>query len=115
MVEATGAATLDAPVALLPADIPFETLKSVLPSLHHNGGDDEGEGEAEDAVQSNEFVLGRNVHGTCLEITEPALDDAVTGDRDAYMAGVLAKYRKTLVEKTKYHLGERLRCRALDQ
>lgn len=49
--------------------------------------------------------MGRNVHGSCLEITEPEMDDEVTGEKDAYMAGVLARYRKTLVEKTKYHLG----------
>jgi hypothetical protein len=40
-----------------------------------------------------------------LEITEPEMDDEITGEKDAYMASVLSRYRKTLVEKTKYHLG----------
>ncbi|KAK3030360.1 hypothetical protein RJ639_038316 [Escallonia herrerae] len=66
------------------------------------------------AVESNgvgggrkegEMVLGRNVHTTCLSVTEPDEDDESTGDKDAYMAGVLARYRKTLVERTKHHLG----------
>lgn len=52
-----------------------------------------------------EIVLGRNVHTTCLEVTEPDVDDEVTGEREAYMASVLARYRKSLVERTKHHLG----------
>lgn len=52
-----------------------------------------------------ELVLGRNVHTSCLAVTEPDADDDVTGDKDAYMAGVLARYRKTLIERTKHHLG----------
>lgn len=87
----------------LPEEISFDSLKTVLPALV-NGQN----GEAGDDVmveQTQEFVLGKNIHGTCLEITEPEVDDEVTGDRDAYMAGILARYRKTLVEKTKYHLG----------
>lgn len=51
------------------------------------------------------IVLGRNVHTTCLEVTEPDANDEFTGDKEAYMAGVLARYRKTLMERTKYHLG----------
>ncbi|XP_050235029.1 serine decarboxylase [Mercurialis annua] len=52
-----------------------------------------------------EIVLGRNVHTSCLEVTEPDANDEFTGDKDAYMAGVLARYRKTLMERTKHHLG----------
>ncbi|XP_002976233.2 serine decarboxylase 1 [Selaginella moellendorffii] len=52
-----------------------------------------------------EIVLGRNLHDQCFSITEPEHDDEETGDKDVYMAGVLARYRKTLVERTKYHLG----------
>lgn len=84
-----------APAAPLPEEIPLDSLKTVAGSLPTGNN----------SVARDEFVLGRNVHGTCLEITEPERDDEVTGDRDAYMAGVLARYRKTLVEKTKYHLG----------
>jgi hypothetical protein len=57
---------------------------------------------------SDTLVLGKNFHELSLAITEPEMDDEVTGDKEAYMAGVLARYRKTLVERTKYHLGERL-------
>ena len=93
------------PAEPLPEEIPFDSLKTVLPVLVN-----EQNGEAGDDVmveQTKDFVLGKNIHGTCLEITEPEVDDEVTGDRDAYMAGVLARYRKTLVEKTKFHLGAR--------
>ncbi|KAG6390496.1 hypothetical protein SASPL_148231 [Salvia splendens] len=51
-----------------------------------------------------EIVLGRNVCTTCFEVTEPDPDDEATGDKDASMASVLARYRKTLVERTKHHL-----------
>lgn len=40
-----------------------------------------------------------------LEVTEPEADDESTGDKDAYMASVLARYRKLLLERTKHHLG----------
>jgi len=52
-----------------------------------------------------EIVLGRNVHTTCLEVTEPDANDDFTGDKDAFMASILARYRKTLLERTKHHLG----------
>lgn len=55
-----------------------------------------------------EIVLGRNVHTSCHEVTEPDDDDEVTGEREAYMAGVLARYRKSLLERTKHHLGNSL-------
>ncbi|KAL6524977.1 hypothetical protein OROMI_030570 [Orobanche minor] len=59
----------------------------------------------EDGENTREIVLGRNVHTMCLEVTEPEADDESTGDKDAYMASVLARYRKTLTERTKHHLG----------
>lgn len=55
--------------------------------------------------EAREIVMGRNVHTTCLSITEPNDDDEFTGDKDAYMASVLARYRKNLVERTSNHLG----------
>lgn len=63
------------------------------------------ESNGEDGEKRREIVLGRNVHTTCLEVTEPDADDESTGDKDAYMASVLARYRKTLIERTKHHLG----------
>ncbi|XLT12364.1 hypothetical protein HN51_058054 [Arachis hypogaea] len=51
------------------------------------------------------IVLGKNVHTLCLEVTEPDADDEITGERDAYMASVLSKYKKSLTERTKHHLG----------
>lgn len=56
-------------------------------------------------ADKREIVLGRNMHTTSLEVTEPDADNESTGDKEAYMASVLARYRKTLVERTKYHLG----------
>lgn len=63
--------------------------------------------EAQNGTENGErkIVLGRNIHTMCLEISEPDIDDEVTGEREAYMASVLAKYKKTLTERTKYHLG----------
>lgn len=52
-----------------------------------------------------EVVLGRNVHMSCFEIREPEADDEVTGDREAYMASVLVRFKKSLTERTKHHLG----------
>src|SRR3954470_12030319 len=46
--------------------------------------------------EKREIVLGRNIHTSCLEVTEPEDDDDITGDRDAHMASVLARYRKSL-------------------
>lgn len=54
-----------------------------------------------------EMVLGRNIHTTSLAVTEPESNDEFTGDKEAYMASVLARYRKTLVERTKFHLGNK--------
>ncbi|CAN6438984.1 unnamed protein product [Victoria cruziana] len=66
-------------------------------------------GKAEEPLpgegRKREIVLGRNVHTMCLEVTEPEADDEITGDREAYMAGVLARYRKSLIERTRHHLG----------
>jgi histidine decarboxylase len=90
--------------AVAAEEIPLDSLKTVLPALV-SGQERDAAGEDVVVEQTKNFVLGKNVHGTCLEITEPGVDDDVTGDRDAYMAGILARYRKTLVEKTKYHLG----------
>ncbi|WOL11198.1 hypothetical protein Cni_G19960 [Canna indica] len=51
------------------------------------------------------MVLGRNMHTMCFAVKEPESDDEFTGEREAFMASVLAKYRKTLVERTNHHLG----------
>lgn len=59
----------------------------------------------DDGQKKREIVLGKNVHTTSLEVTEPDADDESTGDKEAYMASVLARYRRTLVERTKHHLG----------
>jgi len=84
----------------LPDEIPLDCLMTVLPSLPNgpNGGCDV-------VMDKKSFVLGKNMHGSSLEITEPDHDDEITGEKEAYMAGVLARYRKSLTEKTKYHLG----------
>ncbi|KAL2511914.1 Serine decarboxylase [Abeliophyllum distichum] len=55
--------------------------------------------------KQREIVLGRNIKTTCHDVTEPDADDEVTGDREASMASVLARYRMTLIERTKNHLG----------
>ncbi|KAL7176212.1 hypothetical protein ACSBR2_029713 [Camellia fascicularis] len=83
-----------------PTTVPAEPLPPVVASEGEigNGGIVGGE-------KKREIVLGRNVHTSCLAVTEPEVDDESTGDKEAFMAGVLARYRKTLVERTKHHLG----------
>jgi histidine decarboxylase len=63
-------------------------------------------GRAKEKAKGREIVLGRNVHTTCLPVTEPDANDECTGDKEAYMASVLARYRKTLIERTEHHLGD---------
>ncbi|KAL1220673.1 Serine decarboxylase [Cardamine amara subsp. amara] len=58
-----------------------------------------------DPTVTNEMAIDRNVHTTSLTVTEPEVNEEFTGDKEAYMASVLARYQKTLVERTKYHLG----------
>ncbi|CAA7396876.1 unnamed protein product [Spirodela intermedia] len=55
--------------------------------------------------RKKEILLGRNLHSSSFGITEPEADEELTSDREAYMASVLAKYRRNLVERTKHHLG----------
>lgn len=86
------------PMAVIPEPVPSVVLSNG--DLGHEEGDDNKIHE-----KKREIVLGRNVHTTCLAVTEPEANDEFTGDTDAYMAGVLARYRKNLLERTKYHLG----------
>lgn len=85
---------------------PPEVIKpEVASSRIQNGvGEDGGEGEER---KKRTIVLGRNVRASSLEITEPDVDDEVTGDREAFMASVLAKFRRSLVERTNHFLGTR--------
>ena len=53
-----------------------------------------------------EIVMGRNVHASCFAVKEPDADDEDTGEREAAMAAVLARYRRSLTERTKHHLGK---------
>ncbi|KAG2314627.1 hypothetical protein Bca4012_065405 [Brassica carinata] len=91
------------PTAVVPEPLP-------LPVTNGTAADHEEENLKKTKVINGgggerEMVLGRNVHTTCLAVTEPESNDEFTGDKEAYMASVLARYRKTLVERTKYHLG----------
>jgi uncharacterized protein (DUF342 family) len=95
-------------------EILSDSLKTVL-QIERNvvvgGGempiDDGDHSRVDPHVKINrEIVLGKNMHESSLEIREPEMDDEVTGEMDAHMAAVLARYRKTLVERTKFHLGE---------
>lgn len=76
------------------------------PVVLTNGDPGDVEGDLKDFMEKGrQIVLGRNVHTTCLAVTEPEANDDFTGDKEAYMASVLARYRRTLVERTKHHLG----------
>jgi histidine decarboxylase len=66
----------------------------------------EAEAKREEAASGRrEIVMGRNVHTSCFAVKEPDADDEETGEREATMASVLALYRRSLVERTKHHLG----------
>lgn len=63
-------------------------------------GNDQGFGNGE----KKEIVLCRKIHTSCLATTEPTFDDEIIGEKEGYMASVLAKYRQSLMEITKHHL-----------
>jgi len=76
-----------------------------VPSAVVDNGILKEEAQINKGKEKREIVLGRNVHTTCLEVTEPEADDEITGDREAHMASVLARYKRALTERTKHHLG----------
>lgn len=83
----------------LPEEFDPKEIVEPLPTESNGVGGEEGSGKR------REIVLGRNVHTMCFTIKEPDADDEETGEREAYMASVLARYRKSLIERTKHHLG----------
>lgn len=90
----------------LPSDFdPKSMIKDPIPPTFESNGSLNATGKMSEDKPKREIVLGRNIHTSCLEVTEPDADDEVTGDREAYMASVLAKYRRSLMERTKHHLG----------
>ncbi|KAL4182720.1 hypothetical protein AMTRI_Chr11g94560 [Amborella trichopoda] len=83
--------------------------KETMGPLNLENGDaletlDNGENRSFDSGE-REIVLESNVHLSCLEVTEPDADDEVTREKEAYMASILARYRKLLVERAKHLLG----------
>ncbi|XXG73501.1 hypothetical protein AAC387_Pa07g2409 [Persea americana] len=80
--------------------LPQEMSSESLSLVTENGG-----GGGGGRKEKREIVLGRNVHMMCHAVTEPEEDDEVTGEREAHMASVLARYRRSLMERTKHHLG----------
>lgn len=98
--------SINGAVEPLPED--FDTtaiIKDPVPPVVGENGVVNGEAQVSKGKEKREIVLGRNIHTTCLEVTEPEADDEVTGDREANMASVLARYKKSLTERTKHHLG----------
>lgn len=104
-----GMSTLNEQLEILGDDFePTAVVAEPLPSPVTNGiGADDKESLKKTKLNGGEreMVLGRNVHTTSLAVTEPEVNDEFTGDKEAYMASVLARYRKTLVERTRNHLG----------
>lgn len=82
---------------------PIAVVAEPLPAAVASNGE---MGRANKKANGREIVLGQNVHTMCLPVTEPDANDECTGDKEAYMASVLARYRKTLIERTKHHLGD---------
>jgi hypothetical protein len=101
----------------LPEEIPLEALKKmVMPSpapapapapviVEIANGFGGGGGSGDEHGYPRKFVMGRNMHGSSLQITEPELNDKDTGEKEAYMSAVLEQYKEILIEKTKFHLG----------
>ncbi|KAL2894216.1 Serine decarboxylase [Bienertia sinuspersici] len=87
---------------------PTAVVLEPLPPVAYSNGNGNDVGVKKIKIGENgerEIVLGRNIHSSCLDITEPEDNDEVTGDKEAYMASVLARYRQSLLERTKNHLG----------
>ena len=61
--------------------------------------------EAEE-VKAAEVNDSSSSSSSSYAITEPSMDDEMTGEKEASMASVLATYRETLVERSKYQLGK---------
>ncbi|KAJ7535894.1 hypothetical protein O6H91_12G050000 [Diphasiastrum complanatum] len=100
--------TADTPAEPLPDEIPLNIIANEVAQILEVYQDDENGQLVEECAAEDDkgkMILGRNIHDTCLSITEPEVDDEVTGEKDAFMAAVLSRYRKTLIEKTKFHLG----------
>ena len=87
-----------------PTAVVFEPVPPVIGDDSENGVGGVTKKTKVEPVE-REIVLGRNIHTSCLDITEPEANDEMTGDKAAYMAAVLARYRQTLMERTKHHLG----------
>ncbi|KAD6795423.1 hypothetical protein E3N88_06319 [Mikania micrantha] len=93
-------------VESLPDDFdPTTVINDPLPPVADDCSGINGERLVKGKEQPREIILGRNVHTSCLEVTEPDDDDEITGEREAQMASVLARYRRSLLERTKHHLG----------
>jgi len=88
----------------LPEDFDATSLvmDPVPPAVVDNGNE---EVQVYKEKEKRLIVLGRNIHTMSLEVTEPDADDDITGDREAHMASVLARYKRALTERTKHHLG----------
>ncbi|KAM3238175.1 serine decarboxylase [Capsicum annuum] len=85
------------PTAVVSEPVPAVAQSDDVDDLVNGGGGSEEE--------KREIVLGRNIHTSSFSVTEPDIDDDSTGDKEAYMASILARYRKTLSDRTKFHLG----------
>lgn len=97
-----------APVAPLPKEIELDKLKAIVPQALAPESE-----EARSAALSQNgrrepsvYYARRLVQGASLPVTEPEADAEGASDKEAYMAGVLAKFRMHLEERTKHHLGE---------
>ncbi|XP_010241734.1 PREDICTED: serine decarboxylase 1-like [Nelumbo nucifera] len=80
-------------------------IPNSFPTMVETRASISGEARRGEEKQRREIVLGRNVHKMSLPVTEPDVDEEMTGEKEAYMASILAKYRKSLVERTEHHLG----------
>lgn len=101
--------SINGAVEPLPEDFDAAAIiKDPVPPAVGDNGIVKEEARVNMEKEKREIVLGRNIHTMCLEVMEPDADDEVTGDREAFMASVLSKYKRSLTERTKHHLGLRI-------
>ncbi|GAQ86494.1 serine decarboxylase [Klebsormidium nitens] len=96
------------PASPLPREIELDRLREIVPLAlapepeHSPAPAASQNGHHKEPVN---YDTRRRVQAASLPVTEPVADAEGASDKEAYMAGVLAKFRMHLEERTRHHLG----------
>lgn len=99
----------DGPTSPLPREIELDKLREIVPLAlapepeHSPAPAASQNGHHREPVN---YDIRRMVQAASLPVTEPVADAEGASDKEAYMAGVLAKFRMHLEERTRHHLGK---------